>query len=206
MDLVGKRFGRWTAIEKDPQHNRKWICKCDCGTVKSVYANNLTRGKTVSCGCHKREVTINRNTTHGKAHSRLYFVWSNMRRRCNDPKNNRYSSYGGRGIRVCDAWNDFQTFYEWAMKSGYDDTAKYGECTLERIDVNKGYEPDNCTWTDIKNQCNNRTLNVLLTFNGKTQNITQWEHELGFSKDRLANRLRKGWTVERALTTPLKVR
>ena len=206
MDLTGKRFGRWTAIKKDPENNRKWICKCDCGNIKSVFVTNLTSGKTLSCGCKIREVTTERNTSHGKTKTRLYTVWQNMIRRCRDPKNNRYMNYGGRGIKVCDAWNDFQTFYEWAMQNGYDETAEYGKCTIDRIDVNKGYEPSNCTWTDIKHQCNNRTSNVLLSFNGKIQNITQWENELGFPKDRLANRLRKGWTVEKALLTPLKTR
>lgn len=199
-------YGWWTLLYRDPTDKRKWVCKCKCGTIKSVWISNLRDGKTLSCGCYGTKKTRERNLTHGGAKERLYQVWQNMRRRCNDPKNNRYANYGGRGIKVCKEWSDYAVFRKWAQSSGYDENAEYGKCTLERINVDGDYEPSNCTWKTIKAQCYNRTSNHTITFNGKTQTLTEWENELGFPSDRLGNRLRKGWSIERAITTPLRSR
>lgn len=199
----GDRFGRWVVISADPDNKRKYICKCDCGTIKSVWDSNLKCGKSLSCGCLASETTTTRNFRHGKAGTRLYRVWSNMKRRCYDPKNNRYKHYGGKGVKVCDEWQDFLSFEKWAISAGYKQDAEYGECTIDRIDVDGNYEPNNCRWTDIKTQCYNRTSNKLLTYKGKTQTLTEWEKEIGCGKYIIGNRLLKGWSVEDALEIPI---
>lgn len=137
IDLSGKRFGRLLAIERDTSRSPKerkyrtlWKCKCDCGKEVVVWANNLVRGHTLSCGCYKIETFIDRETEHGMSDTRLYEIWKGMRRRCLDPKRNSYHNYGGRGIVVCADWeNDFKAFQKWAIENGY----KNGLLLTERI-------------------------------------------------------------------------
>ena len=202
--LIGRRFGRYVVIDTCPDNSRKVLCRCDCGNEKYVYDSNLLSGRTMSCGCLSSDVTAERNYKHGETKTRLYHVWLNMKRRCNDPRNNRYKDYGGKGVKVCDDWDDFAGFKKWADDTGYDPDARYGQCTIDRIDVNGNYEPGNCRWATIREQCNNRTTNHLLTYNGITKNITEWEEYLGVDKGRLDNRIRKGWSTERAIETPFK--
>lgn len=199
---IGDKFGRWTIIDFD-DNKKKVICKCDCGKIKSVWKNNLTTGKTLSCGCLISETTAKRNYKHGGTKTRLYNVWSNMKGRCYDPHDTRYQNYGARGITVCDEWMNFANFREWAMMTGYKNDAKYGECTLERINVNGNYYPDNCRWATIKEQNFNRSSNKILEYKGKKQTLTEWEHEIGCNSYVIGNRLRKGWTVEEALSIPI---
>ena len=160
-DLTGHRFGKLTAIEYiGNNHHRKamWICQCDCGRRTVVAGHKLTSGQTRSCGCLHYETARAIHTTHGKRYTRLYHLWGNMKQRCCNPSDRRYSQYGGRGITVCDEWlHDFQAFYDWAMASGYDENAAFGQCTLDRIDNDKGYYPDNCRWVNLTVQRNNRS-------------------------------------------------
>ena len=140
------------------------------------------------------------NLKHGGRKDRLYLVWMDMRRRCNDPKDKNYFRYGGRGIKVDDAFKEYADFKAWAYANGYDDKAKHGDCTIDRIDVNGNYSPDNCRWVDLVVQANNRRSNAFITYNGKTMTRKQWEDELGFRHGILADRIRLGWSVERMLT------
>lgn len=159
--MTGQRFGRLTVLRRagvTSQRQAKWLCKCDCGNECIVCRTCLVKGLTRSCGCLNIESIKARRTTHKKIHTRLYGVWANMIQRCTNPKHNRYHRYGGRGINVCDEWrNDFQSFYEWAMTTGYDENAPKGECTIDRINNDKGYFPENCRWVDMKTQRHNQT-------------------------------------------------
>ena len=134
--LSGKRFGRLVAIERDMSTQYKYICKCDCGTIKSIDGYHLINGKIRSCGCLKRDTTIARSTKHGKARSPLYTKWQDMKRRCYNQNRREYKHYGARGITVCDEWrNDFEAFEKWCLENGYD-----GKLSLDRIDNDGNYE------------------------------------------------------------------
>lgn len=160
FNLIGQRFGRLTVIERraNNQHdNTMWLCRCDCGNTTIVQGTLLKNQRTSSCGCLSKEMRLQSSTTHGKSKTRLYQVWEGMRSRCYNPHSTSYKHYGGRGIKVCSEWrDDFAIFQEWALKNGYEENAKRGQCTLDRIDVNGNYCPENCRWTDMKTQNNNQ--------------------------------------------------
>lgn len=201
IDLTGKRFGKLTVIKKHNQDKWggwNWLCRCDCGNEAVVSGGHLRGLKTKSCGCSRKET---KNFTHKMTGSRLYKVWNAMKSRCYYEKSEMFKHYGGRGITVCDEWkNNFISFYDWSIKNGYDENAERGQCTIDRIDVNENYEPNNCRWATIKQQANNTRRNHLIKYNGKTQTVSQWANELGVEPDSIFNRLRKGFTEEEALT------
>ena len=210
QDLTGKTFGDWTVLY-GPVHQSgkrtKWHCRCKCGIERDVYAVNLTRGMTTSCGCESGKKIGESRKTHGKRNTRLYTVWYDMRRRCLDDKNTAYKHYGGRGIKICDEWlgeNGFQHFWDWAYANGYDDTAKIAECTLDRIDVNGNYEPSNCRWVDAKTQGRNRTDTTYLTIGDTTRSLGDWSEQYNTSSVLVRARIKRGWDAERALTEPPK--
>jgi len=205
-DFAGRRFGRLVAIERAPNDVKgrtRWKCVCDCGAITTPMAAHLKRGTTQSCGCMKRELDSEKYTTHGKSCSRLYSVWANMKDRCENKNNHAYESYGGRGIKVCDEWQDFRNFLEWSLTNGYKEAASRGKCTLDRRENDRGYEPSNCHWVTMKEQGNNRRTNHMLTFNGKTMSLAQWAEELNISKSTLCNRIARGWALSDALTVPV---
>lgn len=144
-DLRGMRFGRLVAVEQteERKHGKVlWLCKCDCGKLCSVMSTRLVSGHTTSCGCYVSDLRTELNTTHGGTHTRLYSIWDSMKTRCNNPKSKTYSYYGGKGITVCPEWEkSFEAFRDWALANGYADNL-----TLDRIDSDKGYAPDNCQW------------------------------------------------------------
>ena len=205
IDLTGRKYNRWTVIgydkERSTRDNKYWICQCECGTIKSLWRGNIVNGNSKSCGCWNKEAARNRKNAHHESKTRLYNVWVKMRSRCNDPKDKSYPRYGGRGITVCKEWENYFSFKEWAIKTGYDKDAKFGQCTIDRINVNGNYQPDNCRWISMKEQCYNRRSNRRITYHGETLTATEWEKKLGYRKGTIIKRLHNGWSEERAVST-----
>lgn len=207
-DFTGMKNNRLTAIKpykQDKYGRMKWIFQCDCGnrviiTPDCVFKKNPT---TKSCGCLNDEVRASgaNRRTHGMVDTRLYKIWTAMKRRCNNTHTTDYKQwYGKRGIKVCDDWeNNFLSFYKWAMGNGYSD-----ELSIDRIDPNKGYCPDNCRWATFEEQANNKRNNRYLTYNGVTHTMREWSNILGVKYHILNSRINSyNWTVEEAIETPV---
>lgn len=163
-DLTGRKFNRLLVLERaddkiefDGRRRVAWLCLCDCGNKHITTTFLLKSGKVKSCGCLKVEKIQERCVKHGGCSDRLYKVWTDMKKRCYNPHYKQYNDYGGRGIRICNEWlNDYSAFREFAMKNGYDETAKFGDCTIDRIDVDGDYCPGNCRFVDMKTQNANK--------------------------------------------------
>ena len=199
IDLTGQKFGRLMVIEcagRDKRGRAIWKCKCDCGNEAIKGSDRLIRGITQSCGCLHTERTRQANTRHGLTHTRLFNIWSGMRKRCYNSNCHAYKDYGGRGITISEEWNDFITFKDWALTHGYDNNL-----TIDRKDVNGNYEPSNCRWATMKVQSNNTRTNRIITFNGKTQTMKEWANELNINYQTLSTHInRDKWNVVKALT------
>lgn len=197
IDLTGERFGRLTVIERaeSNKYGAIWKCSCDCGNRVSVAGVKLRNGHTRSCGCLVSDTIGNLNKTHGMSHTRLHYIWGNMKSRCYNPNNHFYKRYGGRGITVCDEWiDDFTAFVDWALSSGYDESL-----TIDRIDNDQSYFPDNCRWANKTEQANNRKSSRLFEMGGEIKSISEWCREYKKKSPTVAYRLRQNWTIEEAL-------
>lgn len=202
IDMQGKRFGRLLVIERAESINgsARWLCHCDCGNEIVTYGYSLRNGDTKSCGCYHAEILERGNTQHGLSKERLYGVWSTMKSRCTNPHNQKFSRYGGRGITVCEEWQTFEPFYEWAMANGYKENL-----TIERIDNDGNYEPSNCRWATNKEQSNNTRKTIKIEFNGQTKTLSDWAQSIGVRRECLWKRIYlRHWPIEKALTTPQK--
>ena len=204
IDLSGRRYGRLTVLcrsgRQDKNGRSYWECECDCGNRTTVHRGNLVYGRTTSCGCLKQELAVKNATTHDEYGTRLYRIWSGIHTRCYNKDVPSYARYGGRGIVVCDEWrSDFTPFYKWAVENGYSDNL-----TLDRIDNNGPYSPENCRWATHKQQASNTRKTVRVTFQGETKSLSEWAEITGISRLALWKRIcLRGWAVEKALSTPL---
>ncbi len=200
-DETGKRYGQLTVIEQapPPEHVKRkdtayWRCRCDCGNTVIVVGVSLREGNTASCGCLQRATAVATMTTHGMYKSTEYQSWQGMKERCYNPANRSYPNYGGRGIAVCDRWRDsFVAFFE---DMGPKPSPTH---SLDRIDGNGDYRPDNCRWATREQQQNNLRINRMLTYDGKTQTLARWAKELGIRQKTISTRLSAGHSVEEAL-------
>jgi hypothetical protein len=204
-DLKGQKFGKLTALEPVGKNKKRcvlWRCICECGNESVVASDALSSGRIKSCGCLRLE-NLRRafkenggHCQHGMHGTRLYSSWRGMLNRCqntSDPE--KFQTYGGRGISVCQEWHEFEPFRKWALQNGY-----AAELTLDRIDVNGDYCPENCRWATPKQQARNRRDNV--TYQGRC--LAEWAEEVGIGYQTLRKRIEAGWTWERALSTPVR--
>jgi len=196
-DLTGKKFGRLHVLKRvtNSRHGKaRWLCRCNCGTIKTILAANLRNGETRSCGCLRPDAARLNFTKHGLSGTPTYRTWSAMRTRCRNPRQKTYKQYGGRNITVCARWDDFANFL-----------ADMGERppghSIDRIDSTGNYEPSNCRWATPQEQAENSSRSRRLTFAGRTMNLSRWAEHLGIHGSTLIERLEK-WPIERALSTP----
>lgn len=203
-DITGERFGRLIAIKKTGSDNKrngrgcKWLFQCDCGKTVEYYLKDVTCGKCVSCGCREKETQQENKfkPTHGASDTPLYGVWCTIKRRCYNENSQRYYRYGARGIKMCDEWkNSFEAFQSWATNNGY----KKG-LSIDRIDNDGDYCPENCRWANAYTQANNKSINVHLSMEQETHTIAEWSRITGIKSRTIQRRIENGWSVEDALT------
>ena len=203
--MVGLTVGNWQILKYEGYvQSRKcstFYCRCTCGAECSVRCYNIATGRSKSCmQCARHTSKPNRYKGTGEGNTRLHRCWDSMKSRCNTPTNYHYKWYGARGIKVCKEWNDsFQNFKAWALENGYQE-----DLLLDRIDNDGDYTPENCRWATMAEQCRNRRTNVNLTYNGKTMCLCDWSKETGIAESTISNRINHGWSIEKALTTPVR--
>lgn len=202
-DLTGQRFGRLEVKGRAENIGKRaaWLCICDCGGSKITIGHSLRHGITRSCGCLATEMKRERATRHGMSLHPLHNVWNSMIQRCTNPNVKTYPHYGGRGISVCNEWMIFEGFRDWALSAGY----KNG-LTIERTRNGDGYSPENCSWVTKRRQANNRRSSRNISYKNRVRTITEWSREVGIPAIAIWKRLDRGWSVERALETPIKKR
>lgn len=207
QDLIGKRFGSLTVVRSAPdrilgngRHLTMWECVCECGNPHVARSADLKSGAITSCGCYKAKNTANVRTTHGATKGRktdnLYWVWAGIKNRCYCESSKAYKHYGAKGVTVCEEWkNDFSAFRTWAKENGY-----RSGLSIDRINVNGDYCPENCRWTDDIAQANNKTTNHFLEWRGASHTIAEWARIFDISYNKLYWELQKNnWQLEKAV-------
>ena len=187
-NLIGQTFGRLTVIAegktRESNNKRKqyyWLCQCSCGSQpKEINQNSLLSGEIISCGCYHSEHNHEYGFKHGMSHTRIYTIWSGMIQRCCNPNAKNYPRYGGRGVTVCEEWKEFKKFYEWSKISGYSDNL-----TIERLDNNGNYCPENCTWITKQKQMRNTRRNHYIKYNDEELTLTEWARKFDMNVETL---------------------
>lgn len=184
-EIIGQKFGMLTVLDFIPKEKRdnprkNILCRCDCGNVIAVRKDLILSGRRKSCGCYQQQISKDGITKkHGLYKERIYWVYCKIKSRCYNKNCREYDNYGGRGIKICDEWlYSVEKFAEWSYANGYDKDAPKGQCTIDRIDVNKDYSPDNCRWITNKKQQNNRRDNRLFEYDGEVHTIAEWSEIL----------------------------
>lgn len=206
IDLSGQRYGALVVIERagtdDKNRQPLWLCECDCGNKTIVRSNGLRSGNTKSCGCGSgfQQKQKNPSYKNGKSKTRLYSIWSAMKTRCYNTRAASYKNYGGRGISVCEEWkNNFSVFYEWSIQNGYKD-----DLSIDRIDVNGNYHPENCRWATSKQQSCNTRRNIFITIEGETHLLLEWADISGINHYTMLNRYYRSGLRGKDLLRPVK--
>lgn len=193
---IGNLYGRLIVTEYkglNKSNQAMWVCQCSCGEKVTVIGKLLRNGSTKSCGCLKHDVIIKKNYKHGCTHTGLYSSWRAMKERCNSINGKNYENYGGRGIFVTQEWNkSFENFKNWALQSGYSEGL-----TIERLDVNEGYCPSNCTWIPLSEQGINKRSTKWVTVNEITKTMSDWARFIGISVGTLFSNERNGVEIEK---------
>lgn len=203
IDLTGQRFSKLLVLKENPMRGPhsivRWDCICDCGCRKTIHGDQLRRGVVVSCGCWSRERLGNASRTHGMTNTRLYRIWCNMKNRCTNPRATQYYAYGARGITICESWLDsFEIFL-------HDMGPSYGDgLTLDRIDNNGPYSPENCHWVDLEYQANNKRNNRMIIIGTESHTAAEWSRLTGINSYTIRSRLQRGWTPDRALSQSVR--
>lgn len=198
LDLHGERYGRLMVMSpaEIKRGRTAWNCSCDCGNALVVTTNELRCGDTKSCGCLHIQRATEANVTHGRRYSKEHSIWTNMKTRCLNPTNKFYKNYGALGVTVCERWLDFGPFF-----------LDMGECapgmSLDRIDPNGNYSPDNCRWATVSEQVCNKRNSIWLDFDGLSLPLKLWAERLQICYGTLYTRVKQGWDVERVLTQPV---
>jgi hypothetical protein len=201
VDYTGRRFGKLVVLERGVRNSKRglyeWICKCDCGNIKSIIGADLRNKNTTSCGCmSSRKTAGNRTRTHGMSNTPLYAVWRAMKERCSCPSSKSYKDYGARGITICDEWLSFEKFYE-----DMGDSYKRG-LTIERKNIDEGYNKNNCIWITKAEQSLNKRNTRYITYKGETLPFTIMCRKYNVSHGMVEKRLKLGWDVNRAFEQP----
>jgi len=202
-NLTGRTFGEWSVLSFAGKKMKRsvWNCQCSCGRKAVVFAQTLKDGRSTSCGHVRNKKTAIRNTTHGKSSTREYRIWKAIHTRCTNTRQETWEDYGGRGITVCDRWLGPNGFLNFLADMG---CAPSDSHSIDRIDNDGNYEPGNCRWATPKEQTRNARSNINLEFNGQTRSIGEWSEIVGFPYHTLRSRILRGWTAQKALTTPIR--
>lgn len=208
IDIAGQKFGKLSVIEIAERKKGKilWRCKCDCGNEVVALGENIRSGTTKSCGCLIKENGTKiapKVTKHGGSYTRIYRIYCGMKKRCLNPSSDAYHHYGGRGIKICNEWlgdDGFETFREWALSHGYEENL-----SIDRINNDGDYCPENCRWADKETQSNNTSSNLYLEYNGEVHTASEWSRILEISYTRLTKRVGEGERIEDIVNNPSKV-
>lgn len=202
-DLTSRTFNRLTVLKFSHLKNERafWFCSCRCGGTATISSNNLLKGGTKSCGCRNREVKRKHGHSFVGAISCEYTCWVHLKQRCENPRCASYPRYGGRGISICERWRN--SFPNFLVDLGPKPSPRH---SLDRKNVNGNYCPQNCRWSDPKQQARNRRTNRIIEFQGERLCVVEWAERLGAKSQALLARLRRGWSIAKTLTAPIQVR